>query len=195
MKMDDSVRKAYLPVPAACSKNSQAVRIAPSPDNIPRTTTPRTTTLPKEGASQPSPSHPSAVAIASADAAAALAAASAADTASGSIPSRSKPAAFSMGVYVGAGMIVTYGGIRVKRKMYSVNGMSEISSRVVRGRDELRCGTVVDVDDSGEQWSGARDVSRGKNAHPLSDKSGGDIGPVGRKGGSCQGECVRIPRS
>lgn len=49
----------YLPAPASCSQNPQAVRMAPKPDSVPSTKTPRTTTLPRLGASQPPPSQPS----------------------------------------------------------------------------------------------------------------------------------------
>jgi hypothetical protein len=61
---------------------------------------------------------------------------------------------------------VTYGGIRVKRKMYSVNGIRAIKIRVVSDREDARVEEEVDEDDSGISSSLAfRD-----STHPVNDK-------------------------
>jgi hypothetical protein len=73
----------------------------------------------------------------------------------------------SIGILVGVvdEMAVTYGGIRVNRKMYSVNGIRAIKIRVVSDREDARVEAEVDEDDSGISSSLAfRD-----STHPVND--------------------------
>ena len=46
-------------------------------------------------------------------------------------------------------MAVTYGGMRVKRKMYSVNGIRAIRIRVVNDNEDALVEAEVEEDDSG----------------------------------------------
>lgn len=82
------------------------------------TRTPRTTTLPKDGASQPPDSHPSGPDVH-------LSRADLDPDASDSAP-------------VGAGIAVMYGGIRVNRNMYSENGIRATRTRLPSWSEELR---------------------------------------------------------